>query len=300
MKILLLGANGQVGWELQRSLASLGQLSIHGRESANFENPMSLTSLVNNIRPDVIVNAAAYTAVDNAETDVALAYKINTEAVAALADAAKSLNACLINYSTDYVFDGNKDGYYSEADVTNPQSIYGKSKRDGELAIINSGCQYFNLRTSWVFASRGNNFAKTMIKLASERDELKVVADQVGAPTSAELIADVTAQIVYRLRFESTFAEQNSGIYHLVAAGEASWYEFAQHVLLKAAALGFELRVNSADVKPIKTSEFPRPAARPANSRMDSQKLQSLLNINMPEWQFHVDRMVTEYIENQS
>ncbi len=300
MKTLLLGANGQVGWELQRSLATLGKLSIHRKDTADFQHLNVLTALVKKEKPDIIVNAAAYTAVDQAENDIELAYKINTEAVKVLAESAKEIDATLIHYSTDYVFDGTKTDSYSESDTPNPQSIYGKSKRDGELAIIGSGCKYFIFRTSWVFATRGNNFAKTMIKLACERDELKVVADQVGAPTSAELIADVTAQLVYQLRKYSTFSDQHSGIYNLVASGQASWYEFAKRVLEQASQLGLKLRVNSADVAAVNTADFPRAATRPANSRLDNQKLQSLLDISLPDWQFHVDRMVTEFLESQS
>lgn len=300
MKILLLGANGQVGWELQRSLATLGELAIHDKDTVDFENSDSLAALAHQVKPDIIVNAAAYTAVDLAETDEERAYKINAEAVATLAEIAKTTNACLIHYSTDYVFDGQKKGTYSEDDRTNPKSVYGKSKRDGELAVLDSGCNYFIFRTSWVFASRGNNFAKTMIKLARERDELKVVADQVGAPTSAELIADVTAQLVYQVHQQPTFAIQHSGIYNLVASGEVSWHGFAKRVLEKASALGVSLKVNPADIRGITTEEFPCPASRPANSRLDTQKLRSLLQINLPEWQFHVDRMVTEFIESQS
>lgn len=300
MKILLLGANGQVGWELQRSLATLGELAIHDKDTVDFENSDSLAVLAHQVKPDIIVNAAAYTAVDLAETDEERAYKINAEAVATLAEIAKTTNACLIHYSTDYVFDGQKKGTYSEDDRTNPKSVYGKSKRDGELAVLDSGCNYFIFRTSWVFASRGNNFAKTMIKLARERDELKVVADQVGAPTSAELIADVTAQLVYQVHQQPTFAIQHSGIYNLVASGEVSWHGFAKRVLEKASALGVSLKVNPADIRGITTEKFPCPASRPANSRLDTQKLRSLLQINLPEWQFHVDRMVTEFIESQS
>lgn len=299
MKILLLGANGQVGWELQRSLSFLGKLSIHDRDTVDFESPLALSALLENEEPDIIVNAAAYTAVDKAETDIGAAYMVNAGAVEVIANAAKKMDACLIHYSTDYVFDGQKEGSYAEEDITNPQSVYGKSKRDGELAVVESGCKYFIFRTSWVFASRRNNFAKTMIKLARERDELKVVADQVGAPTSAELIADVTAQLVYQLHQQPKFAKKHSGIYNLVASGEVSWHGYAKRVLEKASALGLSLKVGPADIRAITTEEFPSPATRPANSRLNTQKLQSLLQIKLPDWQFHVDRMVTEFIESQ-
>lgn len=341
MKILLLGANGQVGWELQRSLSFLGELSVHDKDTADFENPAALASLVHNEKPSVIVNAAAYTAVDQAETDVDTAYRVNAEAVASLAEAAEDIDAWLIHYSTDYVFDGTKQGRYLEDDITNPKSVYGKSKREGELAVINSGCKHLIFRTSWVFASRGNNFAKTMIKLARERDELKVVADQIGAPTSAELIADVTALAIYNLSMlghfepfdstqdtsschsepfdsaqdrlrrgipsfprrlesspESSTNNDISGIYHLTANGETSWHGFAKHVIAHAEKLGMEFKVKAENIEPITTEQFPRPAERPLNSRMDTKKLQSLLNIDLPDWQVHVDRMVAEYVES--
>jgi dTDP-4-dehydrorhamnose reductase len=348
MKILLLGANGQVGWELQRALSFLGELSIHDKDTADFEEPAALVSLVHNVKPSVIVNAAAYTAVDQAETDVGTARKVNAEAVASLAEAAEKIDAWLIHYSTDYVFDGTKQGRYLEDDIPNPKSVYGKSKREGELAVINSGCKHLIFRTSWVFASRGNNFAKTMIKLARERDELKVVSDQIGAPTSAELIADVTALAIYNLSMlgyselfdltqdtsschpepsdparddssyhsersrgipsfprrqksspESSTNNDISGIYHLTANGETSWHGFAKHVIAHAEKLGMEFNVKAENIEPITTEQFPRPAERPLNSRMDTKKLQSLLNIDLPDWQVHVDRMVTEFIENQ-
>lgn len=300
MRILLLGANGQVGWELQCSLSPLGTLLIYDRQSADFENLTSLKKLLKQEKPDIIVNAAAYTAVDQAETDQDRAYIINSKAVAILAESAIVNNACLIHFSTDYVFDGNKQGSYSENDLTNPQSVYGKSKLEGEQAIISSGCKHFILRTSWVYASRGNNFAKTMLKLATERDELKVVADQIGAPTSAELIADVSAGLVSRLKNDSGFAENNSGIYNLVASGNTSWHGFASHVVVNSEKLGMKFKVQSQNIIPIKTEQFPRPAKRPHNSKLNTQKIESLLNISMPKWQFHVDRMVKEFIENQS
>lgn len=300
MKILLLGVNGQVGWECQRSLSLLGELEAHDRTTADFQNLQQLREIVRYSKPDIIVNAVAYTAVDQAETDIETAYKINSDAVALLAEEAKKLNASLVHYSTDYVFDGKKSGRYIEGDLTNPQSVYGKSKLDGEQAILKSGCRHFILRTSWVYASRGNNFAKTMIKLASERDELRVVADQFGAPTSAELIADVTAQLVMRLHQETDFAEKHSGVYNLVASGGVSWHDFAKYVLEKSAALGITLKVQSNEVEAITTAEFPRPAVRPSNSKLDTTKLKSLLEIELPDWRFHLERMVTEYIENQS
>lgn len=311
MKIMLLGANGQVGWELQRALSPLGQLSAFDRRQADLTDHDLLQKIIDTVRPDVIVNAAAYTAVDLAEQESALAHKINADAVGFLANSARELDAWLIHYSTDYVFDGNAKGKYFETDVANPQSVYGQSKLAGEQAIIESGCRHLILRTSWVFASRGNNFAKTMLKLAQEKDELSVVADQMGAPTSAELIADITTLALLKLSnaLSLPMSETNasnfdnnapSGIYHLTASGHTSWYEFAKYVITFAEKSGMKLKVKSGNIKPITTQQFPRPAKRPLNSRLDTQKLQRFLGINIPDWRFHAERMLTEYLETQS
>ncbi len=296
MKILLLGKNGQVGWELQRALSPLGELRACDRTAANLDDPESLRQLIQDYAPDVIVNAAAYTAVDKAESDVDRARRVNTQSLAVLAEETKRLNAWLIHYSTDYVFDGHKDGAYYEDDLTAPLSVYGQTKHDGELAISASGCQYLIFRTSWVFASRGANFAKTMLRLASERDSLNVVADQFGAPTSAELIADVTALSIYRLQHDTTLAANASGIYHLVAGGETSWHGYAQFVIAEAIQCGASFKVQPEQVGSIPASAYPVPAARPQNSRLNTEKLRQLLNIQLPPWQYHVKRMVQELI----
>ena len=297
MKILLLGSNGQVGWELQRSLAPLGQLEMHDKQTADLSDLTQLRILIQQVQPDVIVNAAAYTAVDQAEAEVAAAHQINAAAVKVMAEEAKKANVCLLHYSTDYVFDGSKSSFYNESDEPNPLSVYGQSKLAGEQAIINSHCHHFILRTSWVYAARGSNFAKTMLRLAQERDELKVVADQIGAPTSAELIADITALLVFQIKNNQGFVQKNTGIYNLVAAGEASWFDFARYVIERAKALGMDFKVGPENIVPIKTEEFPRPAKRPMNSKMATTKLAGLLNIEFPLWTYHVNRMVTEYVE---
>ncbi len=295
MKVLLLGKNGQVGWELQRSLVPLGELVSCGRDEADFDNPGSLRALVRKHAPNVIVNAAAYTYVDRAESDIENARRVNTESVAVLAEEANVLDAWLIHYSTDYVFDGRKVGSYSEEDVTSPRSIYGQTKLDGELAIELSGCRYLIFRTSWVYAAKGNNFAKTMLKLAQERDELRVVSDQVGAPTSAELIADVTALILSK--FGSDELRPNaSGIYHLVADGQTSWHGFAQLVISEAQRSGLQVRVQPENVVSISTSEYPLPAARPENSSLSTEKLRKTFGLTLPMWQYHVKRMIAEII----
>jgi len=294
MKILLLGKDGQVGWELQRSLAPLGELIACNREQANLENPNDLRRLVEQVAPDIIVNAAAYTAVDKAETDRATARIINTDSVTTLAELAHAHKAWLIHYSTDYVFDGSKPTPYVETDATAPQSIYGQTKRDGENAITSSGCRHLILRTSWVYAARGSNFAKTMLRLAKEREELRVIADQFGAPTSAELIADTTALCLYRLINDNTLAQHASGTYHLVAGGETSWHGYAQTVISEALNHGIELKAATQRVHAIPTSEYPLPAKRPANSRMDTTKLRNTFGVTLPHWQYHVKRLMTE------
>jgi dTDP-4-dehydrorhamnose reductase len=296
MKILLLGAKGQVGWELQRSLAPLGQLKICNRTTVDFEDASQLQSVIRQFAPTVIVNAAAYTAVDLAESEVDKAFNINAKAVEILAIEAKSLDAWLIHYSTDYVFDGTNSEAYVETDAPNPQSIYGKSKLQGEDAIRESGCSHLIFRTSWVYATRGANFAKTMMRLAKERDELKVVADQFGAPTSAELIADVTALCLFGLTLGSVPSENFSGTYHLVAAGETSWHGFAQYVVGAAQKNGEVFRVAPDKIQAITTEQYPTPAKRPANSRLESKKLAQTFKLSMPSWQTHVDRMIAEIV----
>ena len=293
MKIVLLGKDGQVGWELQRSLAPLGELLAFDRTEADLENSDALRSRIVAVRPDIIVNAAAYTAVDRAESEPEKAHQINAEAPAVLARYAADSGAWLIHYSTDYVFDGRRSGFYEENETTAPLSVYGRTKRDGEAAIIASGCRHLIFRTSWVFASRGGNFAKTMLRLATERDRLAVVNDQFGAPTSAELIADVTALCLYRL-MDHQKAPSLSGLYHLVAAGETTWFDFACLVLKEAQAMGVVLKVPPESVLPIPSSEYPTPAVRPANSRLSTQKLQSAFSICLPDWQVHVRRMLWE------
>ncbi|MCY1272660.1 dTDP-4-dehydrorhamnose reductase [compost metagenome] len=299
-KILLLGANGQVGWELQRALAPLGELIACDRRRADLTDLDHLASLVRDERPTFIVNAAAYTAVDKAETDTTTARRINVEAVAVLADAARELDAWLVHYSTDYVFDGSGHTPFDEDATTGPLNIYGQTKLEGEQAIRASGCRHLIFRTSWVYAARGGNFAKTMLRLARERDELKVVADQIGAPTSAELIADVTALILHRLQQDAGLAANATGTYHLVAGGETSWHRYAQYVIDAAIRLGQPLRTRPERVLPIPSSAYPVPARRPANSRLATHKLQNTFDLVLPEWQYHAKRMIRELIDQEA
>ena len=297
MKILLLGANGQVGWELQRSLAPLGDVKVCDRSSANLESLDALRNVVREYDPTIIVNAAAYTAVDKAESEPAKAKAINTDAVVVLADEAKRLNAWLIHYSTDYVFDGSKPGSYVESDETNPQSVYGQTKLDGEEAIRQSGCRHLIFRTSWVYALRGSNFAKTMMRLAKERDELKVVADQFGVPTSASLIADVTALCLYNIELrEEPSRDSLSGVYNLVPHGETTWHGFASYVIGNGQERGESFQVPAENIQAITTAEFPVPAKRPANSRLIPAKLEKQFGLSLPLWQVHVDKLITEIL----
>ncbi|WP_095196496.1 dTDP-4-dehydrorhamnose reductase [Pseudomonas sp. Irchel 3A7] len=293
MKILLLGKNGQVGWELQRSLAPLGELIALDRHSVdgvcgNVADLDSLRTTIRLIKPDVIVNAAAYNAVDKAESETVLADLINAQASRVMAEEALSLNAWLIHYSTDYVFSGQGSIPWQETDAVAPVNHYGVSKLAGEQAIAASGCKYLIFRTSWVFSARGKNFAKTMLRLAGERETLTVITDQIGAPTSAELIADVTAHAVVQVKQRPELA----GIYHLVAGGEVSWHGYASHVIDIARKCGEQLVVKV--INPINTSAYPAPARRPLNSRLNTQKLRDTFSLRLPDWQSGVNRMLME------
>ncbi|WP_395026731.1 dTDP-4-dehydrorhamnose reductase [Comamonas odontotermitis] len=297
MKILLLGKNGQVGWELQRSLQPLGELIALDRNSSplcgDLLQPDALAEAVRVVKPDAIVNAAAYTAVDKAENDVDAARTINAEAVGVLAREAKALGAWLVHYSTDYVFDGSGTGPWQESDATSPLSVYGQTKLEGEQAIARSGAKHLVFRTSWVYAARGGNFAKTMLRLAQERDQLAVIDDQWGAPTGAELIADVTA---HALRTAMAAGQDLSGIYHLVAGGETTWNRYAQFVLAQARQINPALGITAREVQAVATSAFPTPARRPNNSRLNTQKLQQSFGLALPDWQVGVQRMLQEIL----
>ena len=292
MKILLFGKGGQVGWELQRSLAPLGELTALDFDSADypadFSRPDALAQTVLDVRPDVIVNAAAHTAVDKAESESDLAHAINAAAPGVLARAARQIGALLVHYSTDYVFDGSGAQPWREGDATGPLNVYGRTKLEGEQAIVASGCAHLILRTSWVYAARGGNFAKTMLRLAQERERLTVIDDQFGAPTGAELLADVTAHAIAQTLRDPGKA----GLYHCVAAGETSWYGYARFVLEQARAAGIELKASAVD--PVPASAFPTPAKRPHNSRLNTEKLRAAFGLNLPSWQDGVRRMLTE------
>ena len=293
MKILLLGKNGQVGWELQRSLAPLGELISLDRNGLNqwcgdLSKPDQIYQTIIDIAPNVVVNASAYTAVDLAETEQDMANLINHVAVGKIAEACAQTKALYVHYSTDYVFDGEGTSKFNEADALKPLNIYGKTKALGEQAIQNAQCNYLIFRTSWVFAQKGKNFLKTMLTLSQQREELSIIDDQIGAPTSAELIADVSAHaIVQTLRDQTKI-----GIYHLVASGETSWFEYANYIFEQAKNLGVNLAIQQ--VNPIPTAAYPTPAKRPHNSRLNNQKIQHAFQIYLPDWKVHVQRTVVE------
>ena len=296
MKILLLGKGGQVGWELQRSLSVLGQVTALDFDSkdhcGDFSNPQGVAETVRALRPDVIVNAAAHTAVDKAESEPELARLLNATTPGLVAEEAAKLGAWMIHYSTDYVFDGSGEQAWSEADATGPLSVYGSTKLEGEALIRASGAKHLILRTSWVYAARGGNFAKTMLRLAQERDRLTVINDQFGAPTGADLLADVTAHAIRHLQRKP----EDAGLYHCVAGGTTTWCEYAKFVISEAQKIKPELQIKATEVAPVPTSAFPTPAQRPHNSRLDTSRLQSTFGLTLPHWEHGVQRMLTEIL----
>jgi dTDP-4-dehydrorhamnose reductase len=298
LKILLLGKNGQVGWELQRALAPLGQVIAPRRDatapfSGDLANIDALAGSVRSIAPDVIVNAAAYTAVDRAESEPELAHVVNGLAPGVLARESAALGAWLVHYSTDYVFDGTGTTPWTENAPTGPLNVYGRTKLEGEDGIRASGCRHLIFRTSWVYAARGNNFPRTMLRLAAERDSLGVIDDQFGAPTGADLLADITAHALRTVRNERGL----SGTYHVAAAGETTWHAYASRVIDVARASGQPVKVSQDAIRPIPSRSFPTPAKRPANSRLDTRKLRCAFDLALPDWTSGVDRLLDELLE---
>ncbi|MFC6522058.1 dTDP-4-dehydrorhamnose reductase [Undibacterium arcticum] len=283
MRLLVTGANGQVGWELARSLMPLGEVIAVDRARCDLSRPDTIAALIQDIRPDVVVNAAAYTAVDKAEQEEALATVINGTAVGVLAQEARKANALLIHYSTDYVFDGSKDKPYVEDDVPNPVNAYGRSKLAGEIAIRQAACDYLILRTTWVYAARGNNFVKTILRLARERDELSIVADQFGAPTWARNIADATAHMIRQASLERRAEQFTSGIFNLTNSGKTTWHGFAQAIVAAQSPASLKL----TKLNPIPTTAYPLPAKRPANSCLDAGEFGKRFGLVMPSWEMH-------------
>ncbi|QND93929.1 dTDP-4-dehydrorhamnose reductase [Burkholderia orbicola] len=278
--ILVTGVNGQVGFELLRSLQGLGRVVACDRSMLDLSDLDRVRSVVRELKPSIIVNPAAYTAVDKAETDVDAARRLNAEVPRAFAEEAARLGAALVHYSTDYVFDGTKEGAYVETDATNPQNVYGLTKLEGEQAIAATGCAHLILRTSWVYGRRGKNFLLTMLKLGSERPELRVVADQVGAPTWSKTIATATAHIVAQALAadDADWWAQRSGVYHFTSAGATSWHGFAEAIFAQA------MGEHAPKVLPIPASDYPVPAKRPSNSRLSHDKLTEAFGLRLPDW----------------
>lgn len=283
MKILLTGKNGQVGFELHRALAPLGIVYAVDVAECNLADEQSIRQLVQRVRPDVIVNSAAYTAVDKADSEPEIAHAVNAKAPGIVGEEAEKIGAWVIHFSTDYVFFGTKDGAYYEDDITNPQSVYGRTKRDGELALQASGARHLIFRTSRVVGAHGGNFAKTRLRLAADSETLSVVADQYGAPTSAALLADVTSQFIRQLREGS--ANFPYGTYHLVAGGETNWCDYARYVIDEAIKAGVPMKATPERVTPIAIVQYPTPASRPANSRLDAQRFRQTFDLKLPHWQ---------------
>jgi dTDP-4-dehydrorhamnose reductase len=292
MKILIVGGEGQVGWELQRSLAPLGEVIVAPRSALDLCDPGSVGRVLGEHQPDAVVNAAAYTAVDDAEAHPQRADAINHRAVAVMAQWAADRRCWLVHYSSDYVFDGSGRNPFEETNRTGPLNAYGRSKLAGDEAIAASGCMHLILRTSWVHAPRGKNFVRSILKLARERDHLRVVSDQYGAPTSAELIADVTARALE----QSMHNEALSGTYHVAAAGETSWHQIARQVVTEANARGADLKLAPAAIEPIASADYPTPAVRPLNSRLQTSKLRDAFGLTLPDWQQGVGRTVAELV----
>lgn len=295
MKILLTGKQGQVGFELERALAPLGEVYAVDYAECDLAHPSAVRALVRSCKPDLIVNPAAYTAVDKAESEPERAHAINAVAPGVLGEEAAKRGAWVVHYSTDYVFDGSKPEAYTETDLPNPQSVYGRTKREGEIALQQSGAQYLILRTSWVVGVYGGNFARTILRLARERDGLNVVADQYGAPTSAALLADVTAQLVRQAQREGTETFP-FGLYHLVAGGETTWCDYARLVVSEALAAGKPFKLSPDAIRPVSSSEYPTPAKRPANSRLDTSKLRGTFGLELPDWQCGVRRILQQIL----
>ncbi len=293
MKLLLIGMNGQVGFELRRALAPLGEVVAVDYPDCDLTSAGSIRQTIGAAKPDVIINAAAYTAVDKAEAEPELARAINADAPGIIGAEARKTGARVIHYSTDYVYDGGKAAAYREDDPTGPLCVYGATKRDGDAALAASGAEHFIFRTSWVFGAHGGNFVKTVLRLGAERDALNVVADQIGAPTSAALLADVTAQVLGQLRWREVGAAP-SGVYHLTAGGETSWHGFARAILAGGVSRGLTLRLAPDAVRAIPASEYPLPARRPANSRLDTGRLQETFGLALPHWQAGLDHVLDQ------
>lgn len=297
MKILVTGKNGQVGFELMRSLAPLGKVVGVDVKECDLAQSAAIDNLLERVRPDVIVNPAAYTEVDKAESEPTIAHAVNAQAPKILARYAARHNIPIIHFSTDYVFDGKKDAPYTEEDDANPRSVYGKTKWLGEDAVRKMAAKHIIIRTSWIFGSHGVNFLKTMLKLAAERDKLSVVSDQYGAPTSARVLADVVASIVKDLGEPGSYRKY--GTYHVASLGEVSWHGYARLVVEKAIELGLKVKMSPEDIKPILSRDYPMPASRPANSRLDTTRVREVFSVDLPGWEDEVERVIRDLVSAQ-
>jgi len=295
MKILVTGKNGQVGHELMKTLAPLGEVVGVDVKECDLAQSAAIDALLERVRPDIIINPAAYTEVDKAESEPTIAHAVNAQAPKLLARYAARRNIPIIHFSTDYVFDGKKDGPYSEEDEANPRSVYGKTKWLGEDAVRKLAAKHIIIRTSWVFGSHGVNFLKTMLKLAQERDKLSVVSDQYGAPTSAKMLAEAVAQIVTELNEPGSYRKY--GTYNIVARGETSWHGYASLVVEKATGLGLDIKISPKDIKPILSKDYPMPAPRPSNSRLDTSKVSTVFSVRLPKWQDEVESVIKELVK---
>jgi dTDP-4-dehydrorhamnose reductase len=294
MRLLLTGANGQLGWELRRSLARFGELAAMHRPDCDLAKPEQLSNVVSSTKPDIIVNAAAYTAVDLAETEVALAFTVNSTSVGVLAEEARKIGALIIHYSTDYVFDGRKDAPYTEDDTPNPINVYGHSKFAGEIAVHEATDAYIILRTSWVYASRGRNFLRAILSRARERPELQVVADQIGAPTWAHDIADATADIVQTAVRERATGQFHSGLFNVTASGAVSWHGFAQAILELAKRNGVLCGDSLPHLRAIRSEDYSSPAPRPKNSRLAGDRVKDRFAVSLPDWKLALTHCLAE------
>ncbi len=297
MRILVTGKHGQVGFELQRALAPVGEVCAVDQLECDVSDATAIRAVVRSFKPHVIVNPAAYTSVDKAESEPEIAHAVNAVAPGVLGEEAAKQNAWVVHYSTDYVFDGTKLGAYTEEDLTNPLSVYGRTKRDGEIALQASGARHVIFRTSWVVGAHGRNFAKTILRLAVERERLNVVADQHGAPTSAALLADVTAQVIRQRQREG---DDNFpfGLYHLVASGETTWCDYARFVVAEALALGKSLTLSPDSIRAIPSSDYPTAATRPSHSRMDTGKLRRTFGFELPDWHSGIRHILQQIVVN--
>lgn len=292
-RILLLGKDGQIGAALLPRLMALGETFAYGHATCDLSIPDQLRAVIRGVRPSLIVNAAAYTAVDKAESDEQTCHRINAVAPGILAEEAKAVGAWLIHYSTDYIFDGTKMAAYLEDDVPSPLNVYGRSKLEGDRAIADTIENYIILRVSWVYGAAGRNFARTILKLATERDELRIVADQFGAPTSAELIADVTREVIKRLTIGETESSVR-GVYNLAPSGRTSWHGYALELLREAKKQGRSFRLSEHDIIPVTTDQYPTPAARPKNSVLDTQKIRKVFGVELPAWQASLEQFISQ------